>query len=765
MAYANDDVAKLKEPSAFRGFISVAIVAAIASGIAVAMVNVVMAEFIKLLGNFTLSGPLDRGFMNSVSTTALYFVYIGVIRFVTTYLYASLFTYTAYHLVQNIQRTYLRSAFSQEIDYYDSGTSGSISMQATSNGLLIQAGVSEKVGLFIQSVTTFLAAFIIAFLFQWKLTLILICIIPAIMIIVGGAGAVDAATNPGIFKIYADAASYAENVLTGVRTVHAFGLRSRVIATYESSLQVAYEKGMKKSIVFGIQFGGQYFVIYSGMGLAFWQGFAMIGRGEVSDLSQVFVVLFSVIIAASTIMQLGPHIVSFGRAASAAVEMFRLIDRTSQIDAFDISGCKPETVKGYLDLQGINFSYPSRPDVSVLNDFSLHIPAGKVTALVGPSGTGKSTIIGLLERWYSPTAGSIMLDGTDIEDLNVRWLRTNIRLVQQEPVLFNGTVFENIANGLVATPWEDDVPAAQKERVISAAKLAHAHDFITQLPQGYETRVGERGGLLSGGQKQRVAIARSIIAQPKILLLDEATSALDPQAEGIVQQALDNASRDRTTIVVAHKLATIRKADNIIVMDHGKIAEQGNHQELLALNQIYARLVKAQGLSVAERDDKESSISEAEDLSMETADHGHELKKLRTIDAQNLALLKERENHDKYSKSGIVWSIWKLVRSTPQLMPWYLLSISACVGGGESFIPLPNPHELILEAAVNPGQTLLLGEMMGLFGTSDMASQANFIALMFFVLAIGALACYFALGWSMNVIAQVGCPITSQGNS
>jgi ATP-binding cassette subfamily B (MDR/TAP) protein 1 len=223
----------------------------------------------------------------------LYFVYIGIVRFVCTYLYSSLMTYNAYHFVRNIQRTYLRAAFSQEIGFYDTGSSGtnsagSVSMQATTNGKLIQSGIAEKLGLFIQAISTFVAAFVIAFISQWKLTFIIICIVPTILIVVGGVSIFDAFINNDLFRLYGQAGSYAENVLGATRTIHAFSLRERVVGKYYSFLQEAYNRGMKKNKLYGVMFGGQYFVIYAGMGLAFWQGFAMMDRGEVQDLGTVF---------------------------------------------------------------------------------------------------------------------------------------------------------------------------------------------------------------------------------------------------------------------------------------------------------------------------------------------------------------------------------------------------------------------------------------------------------------------------------------------
>ncbi|KAE8392149.1 P-loop containing nucleoside triphosphate hydrolase protein [Aspergillus alliaceus] len=714
----------------------ISLLASIGSGVSLAMVNLVLGKFMTLLSDFTVGTSFPENFMSQVSKFSLYFVYIGIGRLGCTYVYSSLLTYVAYNLTRNIRYRYLRAAFSQETGYFDQGISGSISAQATSNGKLIHSGISEKLGIFIQAIATFIAAFILAFISHWKLTLIIICIVPALIVVGGGLSIIDAGYETNILKVNAQAASYTENILSGIRAVHAFSLRPRILRKYGQYLESAFKIGMKKNALYGVLFGADYFIIYAGMGLAFWQGIHMLHRGDIPDIGTVFTVLFSVVIAASTITSIAPHAVTFTRAASAAAELFTLIDRESEIDPLDESGDKPQDTHGVIDIDHVRFNYPSRPNVCVLEDFSLHVPAGKVTALVGASGSGKSTIVGLLERWYKPLAGSIRLDGTDISQLNLRWLRTNVRLVQQEPILFNGSVFENIANGLIGTPWEAASFEEQQKRVEDAAKLAFAHDFIMNLPHGYGSPIGERGGLLSGGQKQRIAIARSIISGPKILLLDEATSALDPHAEGIVQQALDRASRNRTTIVIAHKLATIRNADNIVVMSKGKIVEQGQHGELVARGGAYASLVKAQDLSAARSADLvEQSADEIPDKETVLV---QSLVRYETAEARHLKMLQHREDFGLYKRSGIFRSITKLVISTPNLRPWYLLTIICCASG----------------AAIFPGQALLLANVMDIFTSPNMVERGNFIALMYFVMSLGCIVVYFCLGWATNVIAQ-----------
>jgi ATP-binding cassette subfamily B (MDR/TAP) protein 1 len=275
---------------------------------------------------------------------------------------------------------------------------------------------------------------------------------------------------------------------------------------------------------------------------------------------------------------------SASKAKAAAAAIFSLIDKVSPIDFSSQEGVKKDKdqVKGNIEFKNVEFHYPTRPEVSVLRKFRLTASAGKVTALVGASGCGKSSCVGLIERWYDPVNGNVLLDDTDLREYNVKWLREQISLVGQEPVLFSGTIAENIAYG------KED---ATQEEIEEAAKAANAHKFISGFPLGYKTQVGEKGTQLSGGQKQRIAIARAIIKNPTVLLLDEATSALDTESEKVVQQALDSVMKGRTTIVIAHRLSTIRNADQIAVIQNGKVVELGNHEELMQLEGFYYNLV------------------------------------------------------------------------------------------------------------------------------------------------------------------------------
>ncbi|EXK38569.1 hypothetical protein FOMG_06142 [Fusarium oxysporum f. sp. melonis 26406] len=567
---------------------------------------------------------------------------------------------------------------------------------------------------------------------------------------IGFSIGVDAQIEFKIMKLYSAANSLAEDVIGSVRNVHAFWMRPRLVQKYDNYLTQARRLGDKKSPVWGLIYSTEFFMIFSGYALCFWRGVHMYADGEIKGPGTVIAVLFSIVIAASSLTQISPYFTAFAKAASAANGLFVTIDRQPLINALDESGDRPEKVDGTIELFDLSFFYPTRPDVQVLRDFTLTFPARKTTGLVGASGSGKSTIVGLLERWYTPTSGSIRIDGRPIETLNINWLRTHIRM---EPVLFNGTIFENVCNGLTGTQWQDSPRESKMERVIEACKMSNAHEFISQLPEGYETQVGERAGLLSGGQKQRIAIARAIISDPRILLLDEATSALDPTSEGLVQKALDQASVGRTTIVIAHKLATIKNADNIVVMSKGEVCESGTHSQLLGMNGAYARLVKAQDL---ESNQKQHSDTEA----TETGDEGEKedtgLKQIHTSASHRKGVssaVQQQEllDYSNWKRRGIVRVVWSSLVEQKSLWTTLFLMFLMCLAGG----------------AVYPGQALVFAELMNVFtySGSKLRSKGDFFALVFFIIAIGNLIIYFVLGWFSNTIGQENDPFLSSRNA
>ena len=411
--------------------------------------------------------------------------------------------------------------------------------------------------------------------------------------------------------------------------------------------------------------------------------------------------MMAIMIGAFSLGNVAPNAQAFTTSVAAAGKIFNTIDRVSPLDPMSKEGLKLDHVEGTVELQHIKHIYPSRPEVVVMEDVSLIVPAGKTTALVGASGSGKSTIVGLVERFYDPVGGHVYLDGHDVQTLNLRWLRHQISLVSQEPTLFSTTIYGNIAHGLIGTKYENLDDEKKKDLIINAAKMANAHDFVSSLPEGYETNVGDRGFLLSGGQKQRIAIARAMVSDPKILLLDEATSALDTKSEGVVQAALDVAAQGRTTIVIAHRLSTIKTANNIVVMSQGRIVEQGTHDELLEKRGAYYNLVEAQRIGAERQEQKteeEAKVDEVErkltkslttekaiDNTFDPDDVNLQNKLNRTTtekSASSLALRNRKAGSDnRYS----LWTLIKVVGSFNKEEPLLMLTglfWSIIAGGG-----------------------------------------------------------------------------------
>ncbi|KLJ13581.1 hypothetical protein EMPG_11474 [Blastomyces silverae] len=721
----------------------ISLVAAIAAGAAMPLMTLVFGGFVTTITDFSTGMATPDKFRSEVNKLALWFIYLFVGKFILTYIFTVATTIAGIRTTKALRVDFLEKTLRQDVNFFDSSNQGATAMHVTTNGNLVNQGIAEKLALTIQATSTFFAGFIIAFVAQWKLTLIGICIIPVLVVTMAICITIDTKQEATVLGFYNKAGALAEEAFSSIRTVQAFWAQPRLAKSYNEYLQLAHLEGNKKSPNYGVLFSTEFFCTYSAFGLIFWQGVRFLARGEIDNPGTIVTVLFSIIISASGISQMAPHTIAFSKAASAASELFKTIDRPSEIDPLSEDGIRPTELNGDIEIKDVHFSYPSRAAFPVLTGLDLHIPAGKTTALVGPSGCGKSTIIALLERWYNPSSGTLTLDGQNIDQLNLHWLRTKIRLVQQEPVLFNGTVYQNVCHGLVGTEAAH-VPESEKmEHVVEACKLANAHDFIEELPKGYHTEIGERASMLSGGQKQRIAIARSIISNPKVLLLDEATSALDPHAEKAVQGAIDRVSENRTTIIIAHKLATIRNADNIAVMAAGKVVEQGTHDELVAAGGAYAHLVGVQDLgSKADGESGEDAFEAAE--SVHLAERRISLMRTTTTKSSIRPADTPSEESDRplyEMKHSLLKCLFIFLREQEGTRFQYLLVVISCVVGGITF----------------PAHAILFSRLVSVFALegSAMVDRGDFFSLMFFIVAIGNLFAYFMLGYVSNRIAQV----------
>ncbi|KAG2071587.1 P-loop containing nucleoside triphosphate hydrolase protein [Suillus decipiens] len=553
-------------------------------------------------------------FRHHAGLDASYLVYIGVAMFVSTYLYMYTWVYTSELNGKRIRERYLQAILRQEIAYFDDVGAGEVATRIQSDTHLVQLGISEKVTLAITFVSAFFVGFIIAYVRSWRLALALSSILPCIGIIGSTMNKFGSKYTQLSLKHVAEAGSLAEEVISTVRTAQAFGTQKVLSGIYDKHIDVTRVVDIKASISHGAGLGSLFFVIYAAYALAFDFGTTLINEGH-ADAGQVINVFMAILIGSFSLALLAPELQAITRACGAAAKIFATIERVPDIDSENPGGLKPAKVTGEITFEDVKFNYPSRADVPILKGIDITFPAGKTTALVGASGSGKSTIVSLTERFYDPLSGSVKLDGTDLRELNIKWLRSQIGLVSQEPVLFATTIRANVAYGLIGTPYEDASDEEKFQLIKAACIKSNADSFVSHLPQGYDTMVGERGFLLSGGQKQRVAIARAIVSDPRILLLDEATSALDTRSEGIVQDALDKAAAGRTTITIAHRLSTIKDADCILVMGEGLVLERGTHAELLTNeNGAYFRLVTAQTLREANEDPGEAISSDETDL-------------------------------------------------------------------------------------------------------------------------------------------------------
>ncbi|KAL9612736.1 MAG: hypothetical protein Q9167_002675 [Letrouitia subvulpina] len=749
--------------------IFISAMAAIIGGAIMPLMTIIFGQLAGTFQTFFNGSMSHDHFSSELDRYTLYFLYLAIGEFVMIYICTVGFIYSGEHIAQKIREQYLAAILRQNIAFFDKLGAGEITTRITADTNLVQDGMSEKIGLTLTAIATFFTAFVIGFIKYWKLTLILSSTVFAIVAVMGGGSSFIVKYNKQSLESYALGGTIAEEVISSIRNATAFSTQDKLARQYDRHLIEAQKWGLKLKTVLAIMIGGMMTVIYLNYGLSFWQGSRYLVAGKMT-LSDVLTIMLAIMIGAFSLGNVAPNAQAFTTSVAAAGKIFNTIDRISPLDPKSDKGLTLKHVQGTVELKHVKHIYPSRAEVVVMEDVNLIAPAGKTTALVGASGSGKSTIIGLVERFYDPVGGQIYLDGHEISTLNLRWLRQQISLVSQEPTLFNTTIFHNIKHGLIGTNYEDADPEKQQELVIDAAKMANAHDFVSGLPDGYDTIVGERGFLLSGGQKQRIAIARAMVSDPKILLLDEATSALDTKSEGVVQAALDVAAQGRTTIVIAHRLSTIKTADNIVVMSQGRIVEQGSHDELLERRSAYYNLVEAQRISAekqAKDQDEQIQPEEiGEDLnpvSKFISQHSKSSGNLnQTLTETSASKGLDRVNTEKSLRTKLTRAITgksiseavlegKSASRGQQYSLWTLIKVVAGFNRKETLLMLFGLFWSIIAGGGNPTQAVLFAESIVALSLppsmyAKLRHDANFWSLMFLMLAIVQFIAFCAQG-------------------
>ncbi|CAK9325689.1 unnamed protein product [Citrullus colocynthis] len=554
----------------------------IGNGAGMPLMTVLFGELINTFG----SNQGAHDIVSAVSKVCVKFVYLAIGTAVAAFLQVSCWIVTGERQAARIRGLYLKTILRQDVAFFDKETNtGEVVGRMSGDTVLIQDAMGEKVGKTVQLTTTFIGGFTIAFVRGWLLALVMLSAIPLLVL----AGATIARFMSQMAargqSAYANAANVVEQTIGSIRTVASFTGEKQAISNYKKFLVHAYKSGVREGLGGGIGIGLVMMIVFCSYSLAVWFGGKMILEKGYNG-GQVINVIIAVLAGSMSLGQISPCMSAFAAGRAAAYKMFETIERKPNIDVYDPQGKTLEDIRGDIDLKDVYFSYPTRPDEAIFNGFSLHIPSGTTAALVGESGSGKSTVISLIERFYDPQSGEVLIDDINLKEFQLRWIRAKIGLVSQEPILFSASIKDNIAYG------KDD---ATNDEIKGACELANAAKFIDKLPQGLDTMVGEHGTQLSGGQKQRIAIARAILKNPRILLLDEATSALDAESERVVQEALDRIMVNRTTVIVAHRLSTVRNADMIAVIHRGRMVEKGSHSELIMdPNGAYSQLIRLQ---------------------------------------------------------------------------------------------------------------------------------------------------------------------------
>ena len=553
-----------------------------------ALIALIVASLATLAVPLAVRRMIDFGF--SPEGVALINNYFGVMIGVVAVL--ALASASRYYLVitlgerivADLRRDVFNHLISLSPSFFDTAHSGELVSRLTADTTQIKSAVGASVSVALRNLVLFLGASAMMVVTSPKLSGFVLAVIPLIVLPLVAFGRRVRVLSRGAQDTLADASSYASELIGAIRTLQAFTNEPLARTRFGVEVVRAFDAAKASTRARAYLTAVVIFLVFASVVAILWVGSHDVLIGEISAGRLGQFVLYAAF-AAGGLGELSQVWGEISQASGAAERLFEILNVKSDIAAPTHPRALPSPARGDVTFENIRFAYPARPNAPVLDDVSLSVRAGEKIAIVGPSGAGKSTLFHLLLRFYDPAGGSITFDGVPIRDADPRDVRSRIALVPQDATVFAASARDNIRFG------RPDASDAEVER---AAEQAHATEFITRMPGGFETQLGERGVTLSGGQRQRIAIARAILRDAPLLLLDEATSALDAESETLVQTALEDLMQQRTTLVIAHRLATVLSCDRILVMDHGRIVEQGTHASLVAENGLYARLARLQ---------------------------------------------------------------------------------------------------------------------------------------------------------------------------
>ncbi|GLO63615.1 ABC transporter ATP-binding protein [Vibrio sp. MACH09] len=556
--------------------------------IAAALIALVFTASVMLSVGQGVRVLIDDGFaqqsLEQLKNAVLFIFIVTVLIAGGTFARFYLVSWLGERVSADIRKAVFNHVITLHPSYFETSGSGDIMSRLTTDTTLLQSIIGSSFSMAMRSVLMFIGALVMLFATNIKLTLIVLASVPFILLPILIYGRRVRALSRKSQDSMSDVGSYAGEAIEHIKTVQSYVRESQEKASFAREVESAFQVGRNRIQQRATLIAGVIIIVFGAITGMLWVGGSDVISGQMSGGDLGAFVFYSILVA-SSLATISEVLGELQRAAGATERLIEVLQVESHIVPPVENAADASALSAELSFNQVNFCYPSRPAQPALASLSLNAEQGKVLALVGPSGAGKTTLFELLQRFYDPQSGSIEFGGTDIRQLEPTELRRQMALVPQQPALFSSDVMHNIRYGN---------PDATDEEVVAAAKQAMAHDFIMQLPEGYRSFLGERGVRLSGGQKQRIAIARAILKDPHILLLDEATSALDSESEHHVQKALEQLMKGRTTLIIAHRLSTIQHADKIAVLDQGQLVATGNHQTLMEECQLYQRLVELQ---------------------------------------------------------------------------------------------------------------------------------------------------------------------------